>query len=361
MAASSAPLPHPFFRPARSGAAPLIGPRELKALLDGPSPPVAVDVRSGEERRLAHLAGDLHVPIDELPARLASLPRDRPIVAYDQFGSRARQAAGLLHDRGFPLAAALEGGIDEYARVADPDVPRYDLEASRADLIVRQMPRRDTGCLAYFLADPTERVGVLVDPGIDVAPYLALLRDGGFSLAAIVETHTHADHLAGHARLRAATDAPIWVSHRSPAQYPRRTLAEGDALPFGREELRVLETPGHTRDHLTLRVGGRILTGDTLLLGSCGRTDLGDGSPDLLWESLTEKILRLPAETEVYPAHFGAHHALPDRYVSSLGFERAVNEALQQPTRAAFLTYMTEGWPAKPADFDQIVRENLAG
>jgi sulfur dioxygenase len=360
MAASSAPLPHPFFRPPRTGAAPLIGPRELKGLLDGPAPPLALDVRSGEERRLAHLAGDLHVPIDDLPARLATLPRDRPIVAYDQFGSRARQAAELLHDRGFPLAAALEGGIDEYARIADPDVPRYDLEARGADLVLRQMPRRDTGCLAYLLADPIERVAVLVDPGIEVAPYLALLHDGGFSLAAIVETHTHADHLAGHARLHAATGAPIWVSRRSPAEYPHRSLAEGDALPFGREEIRVLETPGHTRDHLTLRVGDRILTGDTLLLGSCGRTDLGDGSPDLLWESLTEKILKLPAETEVYPAHYGARHALPDRYVSSLGFERAVNEALQQPTRAAFLTYMTEGWPPKPADFDRIVHENLA-
>jgi sulfur dioxygenase len=360
MAARSSPLPHPFFRPPRTGAAPLIGPKELKALFEGPAPPLALDVRSLEERRLAHLTGDLHVPIDELPGRLATLPRDRPLVAYDQFGSRARQAAELLHDRGFPLAAALEGGIDEYARIADPDVPRYDREASGADLVLRQMPRRDTGCLAYFLADPVERVGVLVDPGIEVSPYLALLREGGFSLAAIVETHTHADHLAGHARLHAATDAPIWVSHRSPAAYPHRSLTEGDALPFGREEIRVLETPGHTRDHLTLRVGGRILTGDTLLLGSCGRTDLGDGSPDLLWESLTEKLLPLPAQTEVYPAHYGPRHALPERYVSSLGFERAVNEALQQPTRAAFLTYMTEGWPPKPVDFDRIVHENLA-
>jgi glyoxylase-like metal-dependent hydrolase (beta-lactamase superfamily II)/rhodanese-related sulfurtransferase len=360
MASTPAPLPHPFFRPPRAGAAPLIAPRELKGLLEGPTPPLALDVRSAEERRWAHLAHDLHVPIDDLPARLATLPRDRPIVAYDQFGARARQAAELLHDRGFPLAAALEGGIDEYARVADPDVPRYELEAHGADLVLRQMPRRDTGCLAYLLADPVERVAVLVDPGIEVAPYLALLRDDGFSLAAIVETHTHADHLAGHARLHAATDAPIWVSHRSPAEYPHRTLADGDALPFGREEIRVLETPGHTRDHLSLRVGGRVLTGDTLLLGSCGRTDLGDGSPDLLWESLTEKLLQLPAETEVYPAHYGPRHALPERYVSSLGFERAVNEALQQPTRTAFVTYMTEGWPPKPADFDRIVHENLA-
>jgi glyoxylase-like metal-dependent hydrolase (beta-lactamase superfamily II) len=360
MAADPASLPHPFFRPPRAGAAPLVAPRELRRLIEGASPPLLLDVRRSEERRFAQLPGDRSIPIDALAAELGSLPRDRPIVAYDQLGARGRQAAELLQERGFPFAVALEGGIDEYARVADPTIPRYDLADAGHDLLLRQIPRPDTGCLAYFLGDPAEKVGVLVDPGIEVDPYLALLKDGGFSLAAIVETHTHADHLAGHARLHAATGAPIYVSHRSPAEYPHRRLTESEGLAFGQEEISVIETPGHTRDHLTLRVREHIFTGDTLLLGSCGRTDLGDGSPDLLWESLTDKLLRLPADTEVYPAHYGPRHALPERYVSSLGFERAVNEALAQPTREAFLTYMTEGWPPKPADFDRIVRSNLA-
>ena len=360
MAADAPALPHPFFRPPREGAAPLVAPRELRRLLDGPSPPYLLDVRPIAERSIARLAGDHAVPLDLLPSRLASLPRNRAIVAYDQFGSRARQAAEFLQERGFPLAVALEGGLDEYARVADPAIARYDLDANGLDLVVRQLPRPDSGCLAYLLGDPIERVGVIVDPGREVTPYLGLLREEGWRLAAILETHTHADHLAGHAALHAATDAPIYVSHRSPAEYPHRTLSEDAAVDFGREEIRVLETPGHTRDHLTLRVRDKIFTGDTLLLGSCGRTDLGDGSPDRLWESLTDKLLRLPAETEVYPAHYGPRHALSERYVSTLGFERAVNEALGQPNREAFVAYMTEGWPPKPIDFDRIVRTNLA-
>jgi glyoxylase-like metal-dependent hydrolase (beta-lactamase superfamily II) len=176
-----------------------------------------------------------------------------------------------------------------------------------------------------------------------------------------VETHTHADHLAGHSALHAATGAPIYVSHRSPAQYPHRRLTEGEAVSFGGQELVVLETPGHTMDHLTLRLPDQVFTGDTLLLGSCGRTDLGGGSPDLLWESLHEKILRLPNETEVYPAHYGPHHALPDRFVSTVGFERATNEALNQGSHEAFVRYMTDGWPPKPKDFDRIVEANLVG
>jgi glyoxylase-like metal-dependent hydrolase (beta-lactamase superfamily II) len=351
-------LPHPFFRPPRAGAVALIAPKALFALLRSSEPPLLVDVRPAPERAVTHLPNDRHVPLERLGSAAAAFPRDRPIVLYDHLGFRAREAAEYLTQHGFDRAAALEGGLDEYARVADPSVPRYPVDDPASRLVLRQFPRPE-GCLSYFVGDLDARVAVVIDPGRDDAPYRAILSDGGWRLAAIVETHTHADHLAGHAALHAATGAPIYVSQRSPAQYPHRPLTEGEAVRFGTEEVTVLETPGHTRDHLTLRLRDRVFTGDTLLLGSCGRTDLGDGSPDLLWESLQEKLLRLPAETEVYPAHYGPKHALPDRFVSTLGFERVSNEALMQPSREAFRQYMTEGWPPKPSDFEAIVRTNL--
>jgi glyoxylase-like metal-dependent hydrolase (beta-lactamase superfamily II) len=359
MAAHSGTLPHPYFRPPRSGAVPLIAPRELKALLGSDRPPILLDVRPPRERRLARLPNDRALPLEEMERALPTLPHDRPIVAYDHLGFRARLAVGFLQERGWPLAAALEGGIDEYARTADPSVPRYPPDDPAARLLLVQLPRPDTGCLAYLVADADAEEAVVIDPGRDVAPYRALLGEHGFRLRAIVETHTHADHLAGHAALHGATDAPIYVSRRSPAAYPHEILEEGSTIEFGGEAIHVIETPGHTRDHLTLRLGDRVFTGDTMLLGACGRTDLGDGSPDLLWSSLTEKLLRLPDATEVYPAHFGARHALPDRYVSTIGFERSTNEALRQGSLDAFRRYMTEGWPAKPEDFDRIVTANL--
>ncbi|MCI4320786.1 MAG: MBL fold metallo-hydrolase [Thermoplasmata archaeon] len=352
-------LPHPYIRPERAGAVPLIGPAELKALLEGPEPPVVIDVRAPAERLLGHLPRDRSIPLAELPRHLDELPRDRPLVTYDQFGSDARRAVDYLRGRGFFLTAALEGGIDDYARIADPEIARYGADARDGTLWLRQFPRADTGCLAYLLGDRSAGKAVVIDPGRDPEPYLAALSEGGWDRVAIVETHTHADHLAGHSPLHAKTDAPIFLSRSSPALYPHRALAEADAIPFGSEEVAVLETPGHTKDHLTLRVRDKIFSGDTLLIGACGRTDLGDGNPELLYESLTEKLLRLPDTTEVYPAHFGRRHALVERYCSTVGFERATNEALNQGSRAAFLAYMTEGWPPKPAEFDRIVAENL--
>ncbi|HKV89953.1 MAG TPA: MBL fold metallo-hydrolase, partial [Thermoplasmata archaeon] len=250
-------------------------------------------------------------------------------------------------------------GIDDYARIADPEIPRYGADVRDGTLWLRQFPRPDTGCLAYLVGDRETGKAIVVDPGRDPTPYLAALSDGNWDLVGIVETHTHADHLAGHAPLRAKTDAPIYLSRSSPAQYPHLRLAEGDPIQFGAEAIAVLETPGHTRDHLTLRVRDKIFTGDTLLIGGCGRTDLGDGDPEVLYESLTNKLLTLPDTTEVYPAHFGRRHALQERYCSTVGFERATNEALIQGSRAAFLAYMTEGWPPKPPEFDRIVAENL--
>jgi sulfur dioxygenase len=359
MSAAPTDLPHPYVRPERAGAVPLVGPVELKALLEGPDPPFVVDLRPPSERRLGRLPHDHPVPLAELAGHLGELPRDRPLVAYCQYGSEARRAVDYLRSRGFSLAAALEGGIDEYARLADPEIPRYGSDVRDGTLWLRQFPRAETGCLAYLVGDRGTGKAVVIDPGHDPEPYLRALSDGEWSLVGIVETHTHADHLAGHAALHAKTDAPIFVSRRSPAQYPHQSLSEGDTLPFGADAVGVLETPGHTRDHLTLRVRDKIFTGDTLLIGACGRTDLGDGSPEMLYESLTGKILRLPDTTEVYPAHFGRRHALAERYCSTVGFERATNEALNQADRATFLAYMTEGWPPKPAEFDRIVAENL--
>lgn len=352
-------LPHPFFRPEHGHAAPRILAPKLRAILESPEPPVLLDVRPGRERRWAHIPGDIHIPLSALPDRVAELPGDRTIVAYDHYGNQAARAAEFLATRGYLRAASLEGGIDDYSLQADATVPRYREDDSEGGVYLHQLPRPQQGCLSYLVGDLASRDAIIIDPGHDVEPYLALLRDAKWRLAAIVETHTHADHLAGHAALHARTDAPIYVSRRSPALYPHRPLSEGEAVSFGGEELQVLETPGHTRDHLTLRLRDTVFTGDTLLIGACGRSDLGDGSPELLYESLTEKILHLPDETLVYPAHFGPRHALVDRWVSSVGFERATNEALNQEGRAAFVKYMTEGWPPKPQDFEAIVRQNL--
>jgi len=352
--------PHPYPRPPATEAVRRVLPADLRLLLEGPEPPYLVDVRPTEELARARLPGANGIPFSELPRRAHELPRDRPIVLLCQFGGQSHRAAELLARRGFSDVAVLEGGLEAYSRTVDPTLPRYR-DLKRDPFLFQQLPRPATGCLSYLLGDPVEHEAIILDPGQEVAPYLAALKAGGFALKAVLETHTHADHLGGHAALSERTGAPIFLSRRSPAQYPHRVLEEGEALPFGRHELKFRETPGHTLDHLTPHFADMAFTGDALLIGSCGRTDLTGGDPELLWQSLTEKILTLPDDTEVFPAHYGARHALPERFSSTIGFERQTNEALATGSLPAFRKYMTEGWPPKPSDFDRIVRANLEG
>jgi sulfur dioxygenase len=345
-----------------SGAAPspvaLVAPAELRRRINGPDPPGLLDVRPTLERELGHLPGDLGIPLSELPRRHQELAGERSWIVYDRSGHDAPAAASYLREHGAVQVAVLEGGLDRYAREVDPSMGRYDDRG--AALLVVPLPRVDTGCLSYFLGDPVSREAIIVDPGIEPAPYLRRLRQGAWKLRSIVETHTHADHLAGHAPLHLLTDAPIYVSRRSPAAYPHTPLSAGEELRAGAVHLEILESPGHTQDHLTLKLGDRIFTGDSLLIGACGRTDLAGGDPERLFETFRTQYGPLPDATEVYPAHYGALHALPERFVSSLGFERATNEALRIASLDEFVRYMTEGWPPKPADFDKIVRANLA-
>ncbi|HKS59294.1 MAG TPA: rhodanese-like domain-containing protein, partial [Thermoplasmata archaeon] len=166
--------PHPFPRAERPGSVPLVSPRELRRMLDDPDPPLVVDVRSDRERRLARLPNDRHLPLFELPKRFGELPIERSVVTYCQYGSDARRAAEFLRSHGYAVSA-LEGGLDEYSRIVDPTVPRYELDTPSGDLLLIQLPRPESGCLAYFLGDPSTHQAVVIDPGRDVDPYLAAL------------------------------------------------------------------------------------------------------------------------------------------------------------------------------------------
>lgn len=339
---------------------PRIHVAELQARLLGDSPPLLLDIRSAEERKLAHLPGDRWIPLNEIPARASELPPDRTIVVYCHRGAHATRAADLLRASGVVDVAVLDGGIDEYARVIDPALPRYG-EPVDEHIVLQQFAKVATGCLAYLMFDPSSREAVIVDPGREIDPYLNAIHSQHLTLTAIVETHTHADHLSGHGALHLKTDAPIRLSERSRAQYPHGSLTDGEAIQVGANEIIVWATPGHTPDHLAFRWGTAVVTGDTLLPGSCGRTDLGAGDPDLMWESLMDKLLPLPDATEVMPAHYGHLHGLPppEVYSTTIGYERRTNEALLQPDRESFRRYMTEGWPPKPANFETVVRTNL--
>jgi hydroxyacylglutathione hydrolase len=222
------------------------------------------------------------------------------------------------------------------------------------------------GCLAhasYLIGDRGE--AVVVDPSRDVQMYLDEASAQGFTITWILETHLHADFVSGHRELAARTGATIGVGARAEAGYPHRGLSEGDELRVGGLVVRVLETPGHTPESLSFVVYERpddpkpwaVLTGDTLFVGDVGRVDiLSSRLPvtdlaGLMYDSLHQKLLTLPDDTRVYPAH-GAG-SLCGRNISkdtwsTIGRERMMNAALRPMTREAFIAEVTRDVPETP-------------
>jgi hydroxyacylglutathione hydrolase len=238
-----------------------------------------------------------------------------------------------------------------------------------------QIERFYLGCLAhasYIVHDDGE--AAVIDPQRDVDLYIDLARDRGLSIRWVIETHLHADFVSGHLELARRTGATICMGAGSGAGFEHRVLNDGDELPLGRNLLRTLSTPGHTEESvciLALDAGKplAVFTGDTLFIGDVGRPDLSPTKTPqqlaaILYDSLHNRLLALPDDTVVYPAH-GAG-SLCGRNMSAdssstIGRERRTNYALLARSRDQFVELLTGDLPPRPTYFNDEVALNRSG
>ncbi|MGH9605633.1 MAG: MBL fold metallo-hydrolase [Terracidiphilus sp.] len=229
------------------------------------------------------------------------------------------------------------------------------------------------GCLAhasYLIGDEASSTAIVVDPQRDIQQYLADAEKFGLQIRHVFLSHFHADFVAGHLELRDRCGAAIHLGARAQAEYAFVPMKDGDTLNFPGLRLQILETPGHTIESISILVFDldkdpdrphAVLTGDTLFIGDVGRPDLraslGWTANDLgahLYESLHTKLLTLPDETLVYPAHGAGSlcgKQLSSDTVSSLGDQRRFNYALQPMSKEQFIRLVTADQPDAPAYF----------
>lgn len=201
------------------------------------------------------------------------------------------------------------------------------------------------------------RAALIVDPELGLSDrYVALATEKGLRVRYLLDTHTHADHFTATRELGRQLGAPIAMSRRSAAPFVDMRVEDGDTLIVGKLRLRIHETPGHTDDSLCLELEDRVLTGDTLLIGGTGRTDLPSGNPDALHASLFEKLLKLEPQLLVYPAH-----DYKGKSQSTLAAEISENPRLQRTERAAFVALMQSLDIATPQHLTEALRTNRSG
>jgi glyoxylase-like metal-dependent hydrolase (beta-lactamase superfamily II)/rhodanese-related sulfurtransferase len=213
------------------------------------------------------------------------------------------------------------------------------------------------GCQSYLVGCADTRAAVLIDPEItQLDRYLGLAAHNGLHIRYLIDTHTHADHFSATAELARRLAVTVVMHRESGAPFVDMRVDDGEMMALGRLRLQVLHTPGHTRDSVCLVVEDRVFTGDTLLIGATGRTDLPGGDPEALHESLFQRLLRLDSGLKVFPAH-----EYQGRSHSSIGQEMAENPRLQRRDRAAFVDMMRNLNLTMPTHMTEALRVNMSG
>ena len=213
------------------------------------------------------------------------------------------------------------------------------------------------GCRSYVVGCEDTCAAALIDPELSqIDRYIALAARRGLRFRYLIDTHTHADHFSATQQLARQLVVPVVMHSASPAPFVDLRLRGNELLIVGRLRLQALHTPGHTRDSMCLCVEDRVFTGDTLLIGGTGRTDLPTGDAEALHESLFESVLRLDSALKVFPAH-----EYKGRSHSTIGQERAENPRLQKHDRGAFVEMMQTLNLTMPAHITEALRTNMSG
>jgi glyoxylase-like metal-dependent hydrolase (beta-lactamase superfamily II) len=247
-------------------------------------------------------------------------------------------------------------------------------------MFFRQLLNDDTACASYLLGCKTRALFAVVDPHVDlVDEYIRLAEAQGSAIVAVLETHVQADHVSGLPDLVARTGATAYLPEASGATFDHVALADGDVVDLGNTKIRALATPGHAAAHHAYLVSDHartedpwlVLTGDALLVGDVGRPDLhasGDMPSEAMarWlhRSIREKLLTLPDHIALFPSHYGGSvcgRGLSSTPVSTIGFERRHNRALQADSEDAFVTELLRDVPPPPEHQAEIVAANRAG
>jgi hydroxyacylglutathione hydrolase len=190
---------------------------------------------------------------------------------------------------------------------------------------------------SYVIADDATREAIVVDSSYNAGEITRILKAENLKLKYVISTHGHSDHTAGNQELRSTFGAKI-VAHKLSRINANITVADGDVIRIGSITVKVIHTPGHTPDGICLLVNNqKLLTGDTLFVGECGRTDLPGGNSKSLYESIFHKLLKLSDNVEVYPGHdYGPKPS------STIGEEKHSNYTLEPRTLKEFIEFMNQ-------------------
>jgi len=236
-------------------------------------------------------------------------------------------------------------------------------------MIFEQFKHERGGCLSYLIGCTQARECAVIDPQYDPEPYTSYAKQHDLRITHVFETHAQADHISGSRRLGETTGALLHVHESAEPAFRVDKMKDGDELKLGNILLKILHTPGHTADSVSILVSDTtrsrepwfVFTGDTLFVGDTGRPDL-DGSAEQLYDSVFGKLLQLRDNVEIYPTHFAGSScgkAMSSKTSSTIGFEKLFNPSLRMRSKEEFVQFVTADLPVQPPQFHKVRQYNL--
>lgn len=337
----------------------------LREWLTSHKPVTVVDVRPASQRAEWSIPGSIHIDAyDRLKAgdqdALLGLDLDRsqPVVTVCAAGKTSQVAAQLLQQSGFD-AYSLDGGMQAWSRAWNSATVNFD------NFQVMQLRRTGKGCLSYIIA--SEGKALVIDASLPIEVYSDLLKEQGWHLEAVIDTHIHADHLSRSSNLASSTGATLYLPAQSGVQYPFTSLSAGSNIELGGVNLDVIGAPGHTLGHVVLLVENKVLfSGDTLFTNSVGRPDLKADEDQtkhkaaLLYDSL-QSLLQLDENILVLPGHTSTPVNFDGVIIGATLAKIKEQVSLLHLPKEVFVETVAAKTPPTPPNYIAIVERNTTG
>ena len=222
-------------------------------------------------------------------------------------------------------------------------------------MIFKQVFDTKSSTYTYIIASSKGREAVIIDPVIEnVESYIGLLNELDLKLVKVIDTHIHADHVTGASKLKQATNCSTLMGEHTPADAVEIKVKDDEIIKIDQIEIKAMYTPGHTSDSYSFLMDNYLFSGDTLLINGTGRTDFQNGSSKDAYNSIFNKLLKLPDETFLYPAH-----DYNGEKVSTIGKEKKYNPRLQVKSKDEYVDLMNNLDLKKPLSIDENILRNL--
>jgi len=315
-----------------------------------------LDVREPMEFVEFKIPGAVNVPLSELFTEKGAdqIPKNKKIVTICSHGNRSMVATFALAQKGLE-STSLEGGMSRWNQVLNAQT------AVRQDgLIIIQVEKVGKGCLSHIVGSEGE--AIVIDPTYPPAKYLEFAENEDLKIIKVIDTHQHADHVSAAKELAKIADAELYFSAKEEYRIEHKKAQDGESIPFGKKQIRVMHTPGHTAGSMTYVVDEiYAFVGDTLFVESIGRPDLRDKAEEFafeLHETLHNKLLNLPPEAKIFPTHHGEGIKPTENGIFYTTPKMANKLSLLDLSKEDFVKKVVSMTTPRPMNYSMVIKVN---